>query len=94
MLCDEHHDSDSDKCSALQKTEERIFFEARVMKWWAESGEGGSRASELGSGEMIGGWRAEANVGQMYQSASVALLLKIIYQRVSGFDVMDIARLD
>lgn len=43
---------------------------------------------------MIGGWRAEANVGQMYQSASVALLLKIIYQRVSGFDVMDIARLD
>lgn len=74
------------------------FFEARVMKWWVESGEGGSRASELGSGDgggkMIGGWRAEANVGQMYQSASVALLLKIIYQCVSGSDVMDIARLD
>lgn len=74
------------------------FFEARVMKWWVESGEGGSRASEQGSGdgggEMIGGWRAEANVGQIYQSASVALLLKIIYQYVRGSDVMDIARLD
>lgn len=43
------------------------------------------RTGEWGwRGEMIGGWRAEANVGQMYQSASVALLLKIIYQYLSA----------
>lgn len=75
------------------------FFLRR--EWWS-----GGRSREKGAaepqnrgvgmegGEMIGGWRAEANVGQMYQSASVALLLKIIYQCVSGSDVMDIAWLD
>lgn len=62
------------------------------MKWWAETVEGGSRALELGGNDWWVG--AEANVGQTYQSESVALLLKIIYQYVSSCDVMDIVPFD
>lgn len=54
--------------------------------------EGGSRALELG--EMIGGLGRKPTLRPMYQSASVALLLKIIYQHVSGSDVMDIVQFD
>lgn len=61
------------------------------MKWWVETVEGGSRALELGGDWWVG---AKANVGQTYQSASVALLLKIIYQHVSSSDVMDIVPFD
>lgn len=62
------------------------------MKWWVETVEGGSRALELG--EMIGGLGRKPTLKPMYQSASVALLLKIIYQHVSGSDVMDIVQFD
>lgn len=37
---------------------------------------------------------AEANVGPMCLAASVALLLKIIYQHVSGSDMMDTVQFD
>lgn len=50
-------------------------------------GGGGRGQQSFRFGEMIGGW-VDANLGPMYQSASVGLLLKIIYQHVSASDVM------
>lgn len=66
---------------------ESVFFclfvsEAKVMKWWAES-----RLQNCCSGiwgGVIGERRAEADVGRTCPSAGAALLLKIIYQRVSA----------
>lgn len=45
-------------------------------------------------GEMIGELGGGAAAGQPHQPASVSLLLKVIYQRVSGGGVMDLARFD
>lgn len=49
-LCDEDDDSDDDKGLAVEDTGEDggEDFQGRVMKWWVETVEEGSRASELG----------------------------------------------
>lgn len=99
----EDDDGDNEKGLAPGNTSEERGkdFENSVIEWWVEPMEGGSRALELG--EILVGWAgrgrrreewAEACLGPRYQCAGIGLLLKIIYQHVSAFDVMDMAVFD
>lgn len=78
-------DEDHDEGLALQTTRGQIFF--------SFCGGGGDERRDGGALESGGNdWRAGG--GGSGGPASVSLLLKVIYQRVSGGDVMDLARFD
>lgn len=62
------------------------------MKRWAEMKEETAELWNLR--EMIGEQGRKPAPGQMYQPASVSLLLKVIYQRVSSCDGMDLVDFD
>lgn len=78
-------DEDHDEGLALQTTRGQIFF---FLLGGVEMKEETAELWNLG--EMIG----ELGRGGSGGPASVSLLLKVIYQRVSGGDVMDLARFD
>lgn len=63
------------------------------MKWWAEMKEETAELLESGENDWRVG-RQKPAPGRTYQPASVSLLLKVIYQRVSSCDVMDLADFD
>lgn len=86
-------DEDHDQGLARHRTWERIFF-LRGEGW-----NGGRRWKKRRQGfRILWKWLASRGrkpaAGQMYQPASVSLLLKVVYQCVSSCDVTDLVDFD